>query len=92
MRQRIIAGCAVLLVVAGSVALHSQSRSSGAVLYEGARLIVGDGSTFETGALLVQGGRITRVGTGGSIPLPTAPGLGFSLDESKVERRTPISL
>jgi len=56
MRQRIIAGCAVLLVVAGSVALHSQSRSSGAGLYEGARLIVGDGSTFETGALLVQGG------------------------------------
>jgi len=29
---------------------------------------------------------------GGSIPLPTAPGLGFSLDESKVERRTPITI
>jgi hypothetical protein len=29
---------------------------------------------------------------GGSIPLPTTPGLGFSLDEAKVERRTPMSL
>jgi L-alanine-DL-glutamate epimerase-like enolase superfamily enzyme len=29
---------------------------------------------------------------GGSIPLPTTPGLGFSLDDAKVERRTPISL
>ncbi len=29
---------------------------------------------------------------GGSIPLPTTPGLGFSLDDAKVERRTPITL
>jgi L-alanine-DL-glutamate epimerase-like enolase superfamily enzyme len=29
---------------------------------------------------------------GGSIALPTAPGLGFALDESKFERRTPITL
>jgi L-rhamnonate dehydratase len=28
----------------------------------------------------------------GSIPLPTAPGLGFTLDESKIERRTPIAI
>jgi len=38
---------------------------------------------FHTEAMMPQGG---------SIPLPTAPGLGFSLDESKVESRTPISV
>ena len=29
---------------------------------------------------------------GGSIPLPTAPGLGFALDEAKIERRTPFAI
>ena len=29
---------------------------------------------------------------GGSIPLPTAPGLGFALDESKIERRAPFAI
>jgi L-rhamnonate dehydratase len=28
----------------------------------------------------------------GSIPLPTAPGLGFSLDDTRIEHRTPISI
>ena len=29
---------------------------------------------------------------GGSIPLPTAPGLGYSLDDAKIERRTPFTV
>lgn len=29
---------------------------------------------------------------GGSIPLPTAPGLGYSLDDTKVDRRTPFTI
>ncbi|MGE3271072.1 MAG: enolase C-terminal domain-like protein [Chloroflexota bacterium] len=28
----------------------------------------------------------------GSIPLPTAPGLGFALDESKIEKREPVTV
>jgi hypothetical protein len=27
---------------------------------------------------------------GGSIPLPTAPGLGIALDDAKIERRTAL--
>jgi L-alanine-DL-glutamate epimerase-like enolase superfamily enzyme len=29
---------------------------------------------------------------GGSISLPTAPGLGYSLDEAKIEKRTPFTV
>jgi L-alanine-DL-glutamate epimerase-like enolase superfamily enzyme len=28
---------------------------------------------------------------GGAIPLPTAPGLGFAIDEAKIEKRTVLS-
>jgi len=41
-----------------------------AVLFEGARLIPGDGSTIESSAFLVQNGVITGVGRKGDIPLP----------------------
>jgi imidazolonepropionase-like amidohydrolase len=54
------------------IALHSQSRGpSGAVVYEGARLIVGDGTAaIEGGAFVVQNGRITAIGRQGRIAAP----------------------
>jgi imidazolonepropionase-like amidohydrolase len=40
------------------------------ILFEGARLIIGDGRTIENGALLVEGDAITRVGRKGDIAAP----------------------
>ena len=54
---------------AASVIVAAQPRTpSGAVVYEGARVIVGDGSTpIENGVFVTQSGRITAVGRKGSI-------------------------
>ncbi len=49
----------------------AQPAPSGAVLYQNARLIAGDGApAIERAALLIEGGRITRVGNAGSITAP----------------------
>src|SRR5688500_6599616 len=51
--------------------LAGQTAPSGAVLYQNARLIPGDGgSAIERSALLVEGGRITRVGSAASVSAP----------------------
>jgi len=48
-----------------------QSPSNRAVLYEGARLIAGDGSApIESSAILVENGAITRIGSKGTIGTP----------------------
>src|SRR5215813_5691436 len=48
-----------------------QSTSNRAVLYEGARLIAGDGSApIESSAILVENGLITRIGGKGTISAP----------------------
>jgi imidazolonepropionase-like amidohydrolase len=55
-----------------------ESRASIATLYEGARLIVGDGSLpIENGAFVVENGRITNVGTRATL---TAPGGASRVD------------
>src|SRR5262249_29691242 len=57
------------IVALGSTPGHSQSN---AVLYEGARLIIGDASpSIESGAFLVQNGRISAVGPKGSVKPPS---------------------
>ena len=69
---RLTVGCAVA-IAAASVALHSQQRGapSGAVIYEGARLIVGDASApIENGAFVVQNGRFSAVGRRGAVQAP----------------------
>ena len=60
---KMLVGCVAALLVV-SIAVSSQSRGpSGAVLYEGGRLIVGDGSApIEGGAFVVQNGRINAIG------------------------------
>ena len=54
-----------------ALACSTSESSSEAVLYEGARLIVGDGSgPLENAAFLVEDGHFTAVGSSGSIEAP----------------------
>ncbi len=68
-----LAGLAALASIA-VVGLHSQAGpgASGAVLYEGARLITGPAATapIENGALLVEGGVISAIGRRGEVQAP----------------------
>jgi imidazolonepropionase-like amidohydrolase len=49
---------------------EEQSAERTLVLYEGARIIVGDGTTIERGAFLVDQGMFSRVGRGDEIRVP----------------------
>jgi imidazolonepropionase-like amidohydrolase len=73
-RLKILAFCAATATVwsMGSTATFSQSRGpSGAVLYTGGRLIIGDDSgPIESGAFVVQDGRITALGRTGAVTAP----------------------
>jgi len=64
---------ALLLIGAGLLPLAAQTpgTATGPLLFEGARLIVGDGRPpVENSAFLVEGSRITQVGTRGSLKRP----------------------
>jgi imidazolonepropionase-like amidohydrolase len=66
-----LASVTVALVVATSAALVSQAQAPAARLFEGARLITGDGSApIEDSAFVVQGNRITAVGRRGQVNAP----------------------
>jgi imidazolonepropionase-like amidohydrolase len=66
-----IASVTVALVVAAGAALVSQAQTPAARLFEGARLITGDGSApIEDSAFVVQGNRITAVGRRGQVNAP----------------------
>ena len=74
MNRKAIAVAAVFAVGMAAPAwpVRTQSRSSGvAVLYEGARLIPGDGrQSIPSAALLVENGMIVRVGPKGNVTAP----------------------
>jgi imidazolonepropionase-like amidohydrolase len=60
---------ALLVVIIGSIPALSQSN---AVIYEGARLIIGDSSApIENGAFVVKNGHIAAIGQKGSIQAPS---------------------
>jgi imidazolonepropionase-like amidohydrolase len=65
-------GLGIVSGVILSAVVSSQSRGpGGVVLYEGARLIIGDASpTIENGAFAVQDGRITAIGRRGAVVPP----------------------
>lgn len=58
-----------MLALAGCTPGPSPNEAA-AVLFEGARLIPGDGTPVENSAFLVENGTITRVGAKGEIALP----------------------
>ena len=67
MDRHAIAMCTMLAAVLPIAPAHSQPNS-GVVLYEGARLIPGDGgSAISESAFLVERGVITRVGRKGEL-------------------------
>src|SRR4051794_26672596 len=60
------------LVAAPVAFAASQPRDAAPpVVYQGARLLIGDGTTIESGAFVVQNGRITAVGPAGRVQAPT---------------------
>src|SRR5438093_8226091 len=62
----------VLLIAAFTAKIESQGRqATGVTVFEGARLIVGDGSApIENAAFIVQNNRITQVGRKGQLNVP----------------------
>src|SRR5438552_4680173 len=67
--RAMLMGAAVL--AAASTAFTQAPNTSGTVLYEGARLIVGDGSApIPSGDLLVSNGRIAALGPRGTLKVP----------------------
>ena len=59
-------------IAAGSIAVLAQSRGpSAATVYEGSRLIIGDGSApIDGGSFVVENGRITAIGRKESVTAP----------------------
>ena len=59
------------IAVLASLTLSSQTRTPGPVVYEGARLITGDGGApIENGAFLVQNGRVSAIGPRADVKAP----------------------
>jgi imidazolonepropionase-like amidohydrolase len=66
---------ALALALAGGAGTSACARSlesaaGDAVLYEGARLVVGDGNVIESGGMLVEGGRIVALAPAGALDAP----------------------
>ena len=61
----LVAGLAACVLAGWSAPAHAQSNVTA---YEGARLIVGDGSVIESGTLVVDGAKIVAVGAGVAVP------------------------
>ena len=78
-RVKTTSGCwlVVLLFLAAAFAARVESQApqaTGVTVYEGARLIVGDGSApIENAAFVVQNNRFTQVGRRGQLKVPAGP-------------------
>jgi imidazolonepropionase-like amidohydrolase len=61
----------LLVVTAWSATAHGQAPATGVTVFEGARVIVGDGrAPIENAAFVVNGTRITEVGRTGQVRVP----------------------
>jgi imidazolonepropionase-like amidohydrolase len=67
----LLVATSLLLVVGWSRRVDSQTRKAGVTVFEGARLITGDGSAaIENSAFLVENNLFTRVGRRGALQVP----------------------
>lgn len=67
--QKLIAALCLAGSLIGGCA-PSDSQPGTTLLFEGARLILGDGGVIENGAFIVEGGRILEVGNTGEVTVP----------------------
>jgi imidazolonepropionase-like amidohydrolase len=73
LRKTVLAVLAVALPMAVVAVPMAQRRPPAATLFEGARLIVGDGrAPIENGAFLVEGSRISAIGKRGDVKAPAS--------------------
>jgi imidazolonepropionase-like amidohydrolase len=69
--SRFVLAATATLGIATLSAAPTQAQQNAAVIYEGARLIVGDGSApVENSAFVVETGRFTRIGKRGEVQVP----------------------
>lgn len=69
MRPLKIAAISVLVVAALFLRISAQAPTSARTLFEGARLIAGDGAApIENSAFIVENGQVSRIGRKGEIP------------------------
>jgi imidazolonepropionase-like amidohydrolase len=62
----------LFVAMAASWRVNGQTRTTGVTVFEGARLITGDGSApIENSAFIVQNDQFTRVGRRSELPVPT---------------------
>jgi len=65
------AGVANIIDVVGRVETRLRAQTAAAVVYDGARVVLGDDrGPIETGTFVVQDGRITAIGAKGSVTVP----------------------
>jgi imidazolonepropionase-like amidohydrolase len=67
--MRTFKGVTLLLLILVSISL-AQRAPARVTVYEGARLITGDGAAIENSAFIVDGSRFTRVGRRGEVQVP----------------------
>ena len=72
-RAKKFASClfsAACLLLAGGSVSNVHGQTSGMTVYEGARLITGDGDAIENSAFIVENNRFTAVGRRADVPVP----------------------
>jgi len=71
MRTRVSVLCSFLLLFIVAVQQSTSQSTGGTILFEGARLIIGDGSSpIENSAFLIESNRISKVGRKGQVQAP----------------------
>src|SRR5437773_7360018 len=70
-KTSLLFGACLFLTAACSSQIDGQARTAGVTVYEGARLITGDGSTpIENSAFVVENSQFTRVGRRDQVQIP----------------------
>ena len=69
-RALFIAAALAVSACSSSAPEQTTQGTSTATIFEGARLIVGDGQTIDNGAFVVDGGKLTQVGPAGNVQAP----------------------